>query len=831
MFENSDTAGQPERPGGMRRYPLVVVLAALATGIVLDRYAPVGTVVWLGTALVGLVLWCVFRRRPYSAWLLLMAVMAAGAAWHHLRWNMFPSDDLGRFARLKASPVCVQAVALGQPLLLPAPPPDPLCTLPTGDQSRLKISIVRLRHGTVWQTASGAAMLVVDGHLLGVAAGDQLQIMAQLSRPWPARNPGEFGYADYERSQRRLCRLTAAYPDCVTVLSRAAGWSPRAVVQRLRRHSSNTLWQYLGHPRSGLASAVLLGAREQLERDRVEAFFHTGTIHLLAISGLHVGIMASGFFFVARISLFPVRAALGAAMLCTIMYALLTDARAPVVRAAILVCILCTGWILRRGSVAFNSLAAAGVVVLALNPCQLFRVGTQLSFLAVATLAWFGPMLMWSPPKDPLGRLVYHTRPWPVRLARHFGRSILRLALASVLIWTATLPLVMYRFHLVAPAALVLNVFLWIPIAIALFTGFGVLLLGWLVPPMAALCGWLCDAALWMLESCVQAVEPLSGSYFWVAGPALWWVLGFYVALGLVATLPRLRISGKWCSIPLLVWIAAGVAVSGWQGRTREGRSAELQCTVLAVGHGMCVVLELPSDQIVLYDAGCLGSPHLSVNAISSFLWSRGIHHLDAVVLSHADSDHYNAVPGLLQRFSIAAVYVSSVMFDFRNDALDELHASLDRAAVPIELLHRGTSIPCRGETRLRVLHPPRRGAPGSDNANSIVLDVQFAGRHMILPGDLEDAGLETLLHQQPIDCDVALAPHHGSLHSDPARFATWCSPQWVIVSGGHRNSVAEVATVFQQAGVTVLHTATHGAVRVTLRRTGTEVCPWSRLP
>jgi competence protein ComEC len=407
----------------------------------------------------------------------------------------------------------------------------------------------------------------------------------------------------------------------------------------------------------------------------------------------------------------------------------------------------------------------------------------------------------------------------------------LRLAIAGALIWTLTLPLVMYHFHLVSPAALVLNVFLWIPITLALFAGFAVLLIGWLVPPLAALCGWICEAALWMMESSVQVVQPLAASHFWVAGPALWWVVGFYVALGLAATLPWRRNRGKRSLGLIATWIMIGTGISFWHRADLGQPPSELKCTFLAVGHGTSVLIELPNGQNLAYDAGSLGAPHLPVNAISAALWSRGVHHLDAVILSHADADHYNAVPGLLERFTVGVVYVSPVMFDDPNEAVDVLRAAIERAQVPIETIHQGRLLPLGDATRLHVLHPPRLGTFDSDNASSIVLDIRFAGRRVILTGDIEQEGLQSLLHQRPIDCDVALAPHHGSPHSDPARFAAWCSPQWMIVSGGHGEAVGPVVAAIEKLGVNVRHTATFGAVRVTLSRTEMNVSPWSYPP
>ena len=184
---------------------------------------------------------------------------------------------------------------------------------------------------------------------------------------------------------------------------------------------------WLSHRRSGLATAVLLGAREQLDREKIEDFVVTGTIHLFAISGLHVGILATALFFLARLNFIPQRWTPLLVFCLVLLYALLTDARPPVVRATILVAALCGAMLMGRKTSPFNSLAAAAIFILAINPSDLFRTGTQLSFLAVATLYWFSPCLIAIPSADPLEQLVEQTRPWYVRrLRRKIGRAHVR---------------------------------------------------------------------------------------------------------------------------------------------------------------------------------------------------------------------------------------------------------------------------------------------------------------------------------------------------------------------------------------------------------------------
>jgi len=832
------TSVQKERGPLSGHQPLVLILAAFCTGIIFDRFAPWTTVGYFCAAIAFWMCWLVaFRlgRHHLSSVLLLLACLCAGGAWHHYRWSLYPADDLGFSATQDLRPVCVEAVALKNPRRSPAPPPNPLRAMQLGEQSSLSIKILRVRDGRKWQRAAGRASLTVEGRLTDVRAGDQLRVFALFHAPAPSRNPGDFDFAEFLRSRRQLCQLHGDGPDCLSVLKQGSGWHPRRLLNGVRTRGKRLLWRYIDRDQAGLASAVLLGAREQVEDEQTEEFFTTGTIHLLAISGLHVGILASLFWSLGRLNLISRRAMFLSIGLFVTLYAVLTESRPPVMRATVLIVALCTARHLGRQAFSFNTLALAGLVVLAWNPAQLFRAGTQLSFLAVATLACCAGMFVREPPRDPLKRLIQETRPASRRALRGVGGWIYRLWLTSTIIWLVALPLVMHRFHLVTPIAVVLNPLLLIPIGVALFSGLSVLVFGNFLPPVAEIGGGVCGLSLSAIEQMIQVGRPITGSHFWTPGPEAWWVIGFYAILAAAVFARNSFVPRRWCVAAISLWAALGFMSSHQvQAELKPESERQLACTIVSVGHGNAVVLELPEGQTILYDAGRLGSPHAGVRAICSVLWSSGITHLDAVVLSHADIDHYNALPELFERISVGVVYVSPLMFQEGSEALILLRNSIREADVPLRHLTMGDRLDVGSAVSIEALHPPRRGALGfdSDNANSIVLLVGYEGRRILLPGDLVSPGLDDVLAEEPVDCDVVMAPHHGSaIGSDPQRFAAWSTPEWVVISAGQNDRLAPVKRIFREAGARVLHTQRSGAVRVTITTEELTVQGWRLEP
>jgi competence protein ComEC len=269
-----------------RYQPLVIVLVAVCAGIVADRawgvplgaWSAIAAAAWTGWA--GL--W--WGRCDRAAGLVLLASVAAcGGLWHHLQWDLFDTNDLGGYTRRERQPVCIEAIALGEPQRVPAPEFDPMRIVPQFDRSRLELKVVGIRDGTRWRAASGRARLTVDGHLLGARAGDRLRVFGQLSAPRAPQNPGDWDSAAHHRADRRLSQLGSPYPECVSVVRPSGLLHPRRWMANLRTAGNRLLRAHLDERRAALAATVLLGAREEIDDDEEQAFVETGTVHLLSI--------------------------------------------------------------------------------------------------------------------------------------------------------------------------------------------------------------------------------------------------------------------------------------------------------------------------------------------------------------------------------------------------------------------------------------------------------------------------------------------------------------------------------------------------------------------
>jgi competence protein ComEC len=829
QIENNDVAREMNPAMNLRGQPMLVASFALTGGILADRYLHIGFGYALAMSIFCLTCWIVIavvRHPRISAWLLVLAIFGLGAAWHHYFWNLFAQDEIGLCCQAEAKPVCFQAIATTQPHRIPAPEPSPLDAFERGEASRLTVRAIAIRNGRKWQNVSGRVSMYVDGVLADIRPGDRLEIFGYISSPQKPMNPGEFDFYLQQRTERCLARVTAREESVQVLQHSRFHWDQP--MEWLRARLDRFLWEYIDHDRAPLASAILLGNRDQIETSDREQFMETGTVHLLAISGLHVGILASTILLLGRIGWLPRGGALIGTILFVFLYAWLVEFRPPVTRAAILITLYCLGKLIGREPLSFNSLALAAFLVLGVNPAELFRTGAQLSFLAVAAIVVCSSHFFQAPSDDPLDRLIAQSRPMPVKFLRGSGKLVWRTFAVSFAIWIVTLPLVASRFHIVAPIGCLLNPLLMLPIWLALISGFLVLLTGGVLPPLAAVFGRVCDWSLSWIQAAIQQTADWPGAHWWLAGPNDFWLAVFYLTLASTYLLLLFRMKGRWLFAFLLGWYAATlflpafpqrVEPAAWIGQLEaDGRidwlqssDPELVVTAISVGHGTSLLIEYPNGKTLLYDGGSLTSPSSATRKISGVLWHKRIERLDAILITHADADHYNGIPDLLKKFPTSTVIVSPAMFADAHGPLVFLRDSIEQSSAKLQTVLGGDELLLDPQIRTRVLEPAWIQPDISDNAQSIVLAIEPFGRRVLLPGDLEGQGMQRLLARLPLDCDVVMSPHHGSASSEQADFAQWSSPEIVLISSDKQQLSSEIQDAYRHA--LIYNTANCGAI------------------
>ena len=820
--------------GNLNRQPLVVLLMAVIAGILVDRWWMMAWTPWAYVMAVTVCLLALATRvflqgtRPsnLARWItVIVAAAAGGFAHHHAHWHWYRADEIGTLIGKDRQTVTVRGVLLSEPRWLAPSEGGSLA-------ARRRPGIYMLLDVRAWErgreraNASGRLALFTSGEWLPLRAGDVIEVKGRLGPIETQRNPREFDFANHFRGQRRratmYCQSTA---DIVQVGSEAVFFS--RLRSTLRSELDRQIAEYVDSPRANLASAILLGNREQLSNDERDLFLHTGTVHLLAISGLHIGILSGAFYLFLRAISLPRSFCLISVLVLVLLYAWLVEFRPPVTRAAIWISLFCLARLGGAKTFSFNLLSLSGLIVLAINPHDLFHVGPQFSFLAVAALVFITNSRWLQPTADPVRHLIFVTRSWYIRSGLRMRTRIVQTFASCGVLWAITLPLVADRYGVVAPIGLLVNPVVLIPMAAALYGGLIVMLTAAWCPPLAWLGGGICNASLATIEVIIRWGEAVPASHFWTAGPEAWGIGAFYVMLAVWISLPPSFRSWRAMASAAVLLLIASWWIPGFQASWARTRNENLHITFADVGHGTGAILQLPGGKILMYDTGSFGSVQRAGRAASANLWSDRITHIDALVISHADVDHYNGIPTLLERFRIKQIYVSTRMFTSVAPSVRVLFDEIRKHRVPVKLLSEGDVIDLDERVSIDVLSPPAEGLPGNDNVNSIVLRIRVHGRTILLPGDLEGSGLSNLLTAPHEPFDMIMAPHHGSMSSQPMRFANWAKPQVVVISGARGRINPKCVTAYAERGATVLTTGHQGAVRIRISADGLAWQSW----
>ena len=820
--------------------PFIGVLASAILGIVMDRYVPQSA----ATYWVVVVVCSIATIIGFSPWLRKVCtttfICVVFALLHHFDWWIVPPDEFSRQLPHDGVALAVEGSLMSAAEYVPASEADVLSAGISKPRMQFWFRINRVRQLVngqfVWIRTSGRGMVYCRILRAEDAVrfrkdfqrGALVTMFGRFHRYQNGMNPGGWDAAEFYWDTRRCFQAHCDAPSAIELQHANTTFSILSVFDSTRQWMLGNLERRLDADSRAVAGAILMGERHQISAQRMQMFMCTGTIHLFAISGLHVGMLALVLTFPLRF--FPRWR--GTVLITTVLaiwvYAVLTGGRPPVVRASILVSTFCVCSLSYRVVIPANTLALAGIIILAHNPSSLFQIGTQLSFLATAALFGCRSLLRQTRTRhatddNSLLRFILRLQPWPVRCVFWFAEAVTVSFAYTIAMWMVCIALVAHGFHIISVVGIALNVILAVPI----ITSFVLTLLLALLAPVPLVgpaLGWLCQGSISLLDWIVTSTAQAEIGYWWAAGPTRWWVVSFYLMLGGVALWsrkPRLQKIG-YALVALFVVLSIGWCPQR-VGFTSQGIEQEhLGLHFIAVGHGTSVLLEYPNGEVWLYDAGSLTRSNYAGRLIADVLWQRGHSRLSGIYVSHADLDHFNAVKYLAERFRISIFRTTPRMHRQLRQAANTmavgvLWAELDRHQIDVQAVTVGDkwSIGLAGD--ISVLSPQRGERHESDNEASLVLKLQFGNQRVLLPGDIEEQGVQRLIAREHGGFEIMMLPHHGSQHSLPSQMANWSNPQVAVASTGHSKLTRQVRQIYDAAvarrGGTVYVTSQQGMV------------------
>ena len=608
--------------------------------------------------------------------------------------------------------------------------------------------------------------------------GDELRLFGNAEVIAPPRNPGEFDMLSYlaRRDVRRI--LFVRYPEDGALIRHGGGNPILRAAQKSRAWMQNTLCRGLENAPEvqNFISGIVLGVRHQTPEDIEEPFQQTGTLHLFAVAGLHVGIVATLLWMLAMVARLSRKWATALIIPLLFFYAAVTGLHVSSVRAAVMASILLGGFFFDRKVFVLNSLAAAAFFLRCWDTNELFSTGFQLSFAVVGAIILFadplfGLLQRWGAPDPFLPRSLLRG---PKRLMHAGFEWLFRGASVSLAAWIGSLPFILWYFYIVTPISLFANLVVF-PIA---FFILAIALLSLLSTPLLPWLAVIFNNANWLLAQLllgiVQLFAQIPGGHFYVEHP-------------------------QW----------------------PEKLTAEI--TVLDLGPGAAIHLRTEGVDW-LFDCG---SERSYQRVVREYLHWAGVNQISGLLLTHGDSLHIGGATELLHDFP------SVRMMD--NPAPDHstVHQRLqrlfrERGTKPVDLA-AGDSFRLSREVTAHVLFPPRSfNAPIADDQACVLQLVLSSGTRVLLTSD---SGIKTedrlLRRNADLRSDILIKGQHHSGESGSQAFLDAVRPRLIIATSRdfpeHERLSDNWTENVRARGIELFRQDETGAVTMRFRRDGWE--------
>jgi len=555
----------------------------------------------------------------------------------------------------------------------------------------------------------------------------------------------------------------------------------------------------------GILQALVLGYREELGEGRRALFAATGTVHVFAISGAHVGMVALLLAGLLRFLGVPLTKRLPALAAGLLVYVLMTGAAASAWRAYWMAVAFALAPACARKPDAVTALSLAAVLILAASPLQLGELGFLLSFAAVGGILCVQPVLerairAWearSPSAYVVGKMPLRFR------LRHGAAWLLRGASVSASAYLATAPNTAYFFQLFSPIGLLLNLFVIPAVFLVLLAAVASLLFS---PFSSFVSETFNCAAAGLAEGllhAVRAAEGLPGAYAWVPSPPGGAVLAWYAVLlsGSIASFRRPRALAV-----MLALLALGAALWGADAATA------MRLVALPCGDGNALLATSGRHAVLVDCGGASGGRRVRA------LRREGVGRLDVLVLSHADSDHAGALEEILSDLPVGEIWVPDRLW--HNTPLSARLAQAEEAGVPVRRVRAGESGEI-GRLRWEWLHPDEAAGESVRSSDDLsgVLRLSFGKTRVMLPGDLLSEDEPRVAATGKAASDILVLGSHGLACSSSEAWLDAVSPRLAILSASgdmlSPRPEEEVAARLEARGVPVLATAKGRPVRL----------------
>lgn len=650
--------------------------------------------------------------------------------------------------------------------------------------------------------------------------GMHVRLEGMLVLPELPRNPGQFNRRIYESGKKIDFYLEN--PTVLEVKEQRSG--VREVVEIWKTEMMNRCEKIYPDAEASILEAMLFGEKRELSGDIKELYQAAGISHVLAISGLHISLLALAVAGILRRLGFPMPVWVILSVGVLAGYGILIGQPTTAVRALLMFFVLQGARLLGRSYDLLSALAFAGILMLLDNPDLILDGGCRLSFCAVIGVGWYVSE------KNKIFRSIGEKEKRKNRGKGGKGSSagaILENIRAGWYLWLFTLPVMLDTFYQVSVVGLLWNLVAipLLPVIIA-SGGLGVVLAGWNIF-LGSLAGSPAYGMLQLYQEIGNISEKLPVGMWTPGQPSKPVIAGYYLVIFLLVLVEKqlIKREKRWkirkifpgmelCSMLLLLLLMA----HPWQQREK--------ITFLDVGQGDASLLQ-SGGQTLLLDGGSTSQKNVGTYVILPYIKQQGISCLEAVVLTHTDQDHINGVTEVLDEGKKGWLTVKNLMYPYWMEGTEQgkqLKKLAEEAGASCRKIRAGDRLTI-GKAEAVVLYPKEQEKIAEPNAGSLVLFWKWEGVRAMFTGDLPEEKERELLQNLPA-CEILQVGHHGSATSTCREFLEQVQPSLAVISCAMKNRYGhpspDTVDRLKKTGCEIRYTMKSGAI--TIRKRGREI-------
>ncbi|QXM06214.1 DNA internalization-related competence protein ComEC/Rec2 [Crassaminicella indica] len=633
---------------------------------------------------------------------------------------------------------------------------------------------------------------------LQAVTGKRIGMNGMLLEPQKRRNPKMFDYNIYLKS-KNIYGILYENAKSVEVIGEGDIFFIIKIANCIKDKVVCIIDHIFSKREGGVFLGILLGDKEKLDTNLYKVFKKVGIAHILAVSGLHVGII---YMYINKLlKRFPLPIKIFSILAIVSFYVIITGCAPSVLRAASMTFILILAPLFDRRYDSLCAVASAGLIFLMINPLYLLDIGFQLSFTAVLGII-----------------LLYKSIFKKLRILPKAIRTILSVSMAAQI---GVIPIVAYHFNYISLGAFIINIPIVMIVGFIVPVGLVSIIFGFVNISIASVFGYIVSILIKIMIALSTFIESMPFSSIEVISPSCFFIFFYYIFF--------------------LVWIVEDKKIQRYYISKKQGlilvvglyviinvvfylMPNKMEITFVDVGQGDCILIRTPMKKNILIDGGGSYQKKIDVgeDILVPFLRKNHVGKIDLMILSHIHKDHIGGLICVLDHLRVKSLIMGTDYF--QSEDLEKLKEKCRKQKTKIIQCLKNDSIKIEKDVSMKILHPDEEHILFSGdeiNNNSLVVLMEYNGNNILFTGDLEAQGEEEILKSYPnLSVDLLKVAHHGSNSSTTNDFLCFVKPKFAVIQVGknlHGHPHKDVLDRLKENDIVVFRNDEDGAVIVTL--------------